>query len=119
MAFVPLPECRMIGDKAQFSTRCEHAVEVRQRVGLYDAPLVVTPLRPWVAEVDVHHVRDAVRQAVAEEIARIGQQDADMLELVSPKTIGSGTPEVGGPLDAEEVALWLDGCLLAEEGSLA
>jgi|GEM_PF-3898788 len=119
VAFVPLPECRMIGDKTKFTTRCKHAVEMRERVGLHDTPLVVTPLWPWVTEVDVHDLRDAICETVAEEIACIRQQNADMLELVSPQAISRGTPEVGGPLNAKKVALRLDGCLLAEKGSLA
>lgn len=92
---------------------------MQERVGLDDTPLVVSPLWPWVAEVDVHHPRDAVREAVAEEIARIGQQDANMLKLISPKTISCGTPEISGPLDAEEIAFRLNCRLLAEECPLA
>jgi len=116
---IPLPEFRMIRDQPQFAARREDAMEVSERVILDHAPLVVASLRPWVTEVDVNHLCDAVGETVAEEFACIGQQDANMLELVASQAICRGTPEVGGPLDAEEVPIRLDRRLLAEECSLS
>ncbi len=119
VAFVPLPECSMISHEAKFSAWFEDPVEVRKRVGLHDAALVMAPFRPRVAEVDVHRMRNAVGQSMAEEIAGIRQQDADMLEFVSSQAIRRGAPEVCSPFDAEKIAVRLDGCLLTEKGPLA
>ena len=116
---VPRPEFDVIGHQTKLAVGLEDAVNGFERRILDDPPLVMSRLRPMVAEVKMDHATYPRGKTMGDDLRRVVVEDADVRERPPAKSIGRVPEEFAGPLDPEEVRIGLQIRLLNQERPLA